>query len=400
MIPYSYKAKSMAGQTVKGTLTATSASEVAELLRQKKLLAISIQEVKKSPLTAAVGIFKKVSFSDITMFTRQISTMIAAGLPLTDALRILKTQSSPAMAGVISKIVNDVEGGSSLGDSLSKHKKVFSEVYVALVRAGESAGVLDTMMTRLAGNLEKQNEFKSKVKGAMIYPIIVVIAMIIVGIIMMVFVIPKLLEMYKNFNAELPLPTKILMSFSSILVSYWYIFLGVVGGALFLFYGWVKTAAGRQKFEEIIFKTPIIGKLQKFVILTEFTRTIGLLISAGISIVDGLKITAAAVGNSIYKNALLFASSQVEKGLPLAVPISQNPYFPPILAQMISVGEETGKVDEVLLKLSAYFESESEQGVSALTAAIEPLIMIVLGIGVGFLVIAIIMPIYNLTGSM
>ena len=400
MISFSYKAKSMAGQSLHGVLTAANVSQAAELLRQKKLVVISLKEVKKSPLQSLAKIFKKVSFSDITMFTRQISTMIAAGLPLTDALRILKGQSSPAMAEVINKIVADVEGGSSLGDSLSKHKKVFSEVYVALVRAGESAGVLDTMMVRLANNLEKQKEFQGKVKGAMIYPVIVVIAMIIVGIIMMVFVIPKLLEMYKNFNAELPLPTKILMSVSSGIVSYWYIFLAVVGGAAFLFYGWVKTAAGREKFEEIMFKFPVVGKLQKYMILTEFTRTIGLLISAGISIIDGLKITAAAVGNSIYKNALLFAATQVEKGLPLAVPIAQNPYFPPILGQMISVGEETGKVDEVLIKLSAYFESESEQGVSALTAAIEPLIMIVLGIGVGFLVIAIILPIYNLTGSM
>lgn len=283
--------------------------------------------------------------------------------------------------------------------ALEKQRGVFSPVYISLVKAGESAGVLDNILTRLAVNLEKNKAFSNKVKGAMIYPAIVVGAMIVVGFIMMIFVIPKLMQMYQTFNAELPLPTKILISSSTGMKNNAILVFGILAVVVTGFSMWVKTADGRRRLELFIFKVPIIGKLQKQVIMTEFTRTIGLLVGAGISIIDALKISADSVGNSVYQKALLFAASSVEKGLPLAVPIAQNPYFPPILAQMISVGEETGKVDEVLAKLSLYFEAESEQGVAALTAAIEPLIMIVLGIGVGFLVIAVILPIYNLTSA-
>lgn len=396
---FSYKAKTMSGQRMSGEVQATTIQQAAELLRAKKYVIITLFPAHPSPLKLLSHLVKRVTVEDVTTFTRQMSTMIAAGLPLTDALRILKAQSGTTIGDVISKILEDVEGGSSLGDALAKHPKVFSDVYVALVRAGESAGVLENILNRLAGTLEKNREFKGKVQGALIYPAIVVAAMFLVGMIMMIFVIPKLTDMYKNFNVELPLPTRILMSASSLVASYWYVVFGGLGLGGFMLSQWLKTPMGKRKFESLIFKTPVIGRLTKFVILTEFTRTLGLLVGAGISIIEGLKITARAVGNSIYEEALLAAAMQVEKGLPLAVPIAQNPNFPPILSQMISVGEETGKVDEVLTKLSAYFERESEQGVGALTAAVEPLIMILLGIGVGFLVIAIILPIYNLTSA-
>lgn len=399
MTLFSYKAKTMSGQRLTGEVQASTIGQAADLLRAKKYIIIAISPSRSSPLKFLSRFFKRVTSDDVSTFTRQLSTMVAAGLPLTDALRILRTQSSAAMADIIASLLEDVEGGSNMADALSKHPKVFSDVYIALVRAGESAGVLDTILDRLAGTLEKNREFGGKVKGALVYPILVIIAMFVVGLVMMIFVIPKLTEMYKNFNVELPLPTKILMSVSGVISSYWYLVIGGVVLSAFLFSQWLKTSSGRAKFEEIVFKTPVIGRLSKFVILTEFTRTLGLLVSAGISIIDGLKITAAAVGNTLYRDALLGAAVQIEKGLPLAVPIAQNPNFPPILSQMISVGEETGKVDEVLTKLSAYFERESEQGVSTLTAAVEPLIMILLGVGVGFLVIAIILPIYNLTSA-
>lgn len=396
---FTYKAKDIGGHTLKGDVEAVSISVAAEMLRKKKLVIISLKPGKVSAIKQLSTVFNRVKMEDVVMFTRQLSAMIAAGLPLTDALRILQNQSSPGMSEVIGGILADVEGGSTLGDALEKRKKVFSHVYISLVRAGESAGVLDDILNRLANNLEKQKEFKGKVSGALIYPVIVVIGMMIVAFIMMVFVIPKLTAMYDNFGAELPIMTKILISVSKIMASFWYLIIAAVIGVIALFKGWLKTVAGREKFETIVFRLPIIGKLNKYVILTEFTRTLGLLVGAGIAILDGLKITAEAVGNSIYRKGLLDAAEQVEKGMPLAVPISQNPYFPPILGQMINVGEETGKLDEILLKISHYFETESEQGVAGLTAAVEPLIMIVLGIGVGILVIAIIMPIYNLTSS-
>lgn len=400
MTPYLYKAKTVSGETVTGEVQAPSDDLAIDILRRRKLFVVSIRAVRPSAFKAVSRALRRVSLTDVVVFTRQMSTMISAGLPLTDALRIIKSQANQAMAAAISEVLEDVEGGSSLGDALEKHQREFSEVYVALVRAGESAGVLDTILLRLAVNLERQKEFINKVKGAMIYPTIVLTAMVVVATIMMVYVIPQMTALYKNFNAELPTATKLLIAISNAIINYWYLILGGGGGAVFLFSAWMRTESGRRRFERFTFSIPIVGKLRKYVILTEFTRTMSLLVSAGISIVDGLKITAAAVGNSIYRDGLHSAASQVEKGLPLAVPIAQNPHFPPILSEMIGVGEETGKVDEVLMKLSEYFQSESEQGIAALTAAVEPLIMVILGIGVGFLVIAIILPIYSLTSSL
>ena len=396
---FSYRAKNLEGQSVKGEVEARDADTAASLLRRQKLIIVSIKPVQKSPLVSILAFARRVRLDDTVLFTRQLSTMVAAGLPITDALRILELQARPAMAQVVSQILTDVEGGGSLSQSLEKRPKVFSKTYVSLVRAGESAGILDNILNRLADTMEKQKEFTGKVKSAMIYPMIVVIAMVAVSVIMMIFVIPQMTVMYQNFNAELPALTKGLMSVSAFFVNYWLLILGVIIGAFLFFKTWVKTTSGNLKFDKFLFRFPIIGKLRKFVILTEFSRTMGLLVSAGISIIDGLKITAEAVGSPIYREGLLGAARQVEKGLPLAVPLAQNPDFPPILSQMVSVGEETGKVDEVLTKISRYFESESEQGVATLTAAIEPLIMIVLGIGVGVLVIAVVLPIYNLTGS-
>ena len=397
---FSYRAKNLEGQSVKGEVEARDADTAASLLRRQKLIIVSIKPVQKSPLVSILAFARRVRLDDTVLFTRQLSTMVAAGLPITDALRILELQARPAMAQVVSQILTDVEGGGSLSQSLEKRPKVFSKTYVSLVRAGESAGILDNILNRLADTMEKQKEFTGKVKSAMIYPMIVVIAMVAVSVIMMIFVIPQMTVMYQNFKAELPDLTKGLMSVSAFFVNYWLLILGVIIGAFLFFKTWVKTTSGNLKFDQFLFRFPIIGKLRKFVILTEFSRTMGLLVSAGISIIDGLKITAEAVGSPIYREGLLGAARQVEKGLPLAVPLAQNPDFPPILSQMVSVGEETGKVDEVLTKISRYFETESEQGVATLTAAIEPLIMIVLGIGVGVLVIAVVLPIYNLTGSL
>jgi len=396
---FSYRAKNLAGQSVKGQVEARDAAAAASLLRRQKLIIVSIQPVRKSPLVSILAVLRRVRLDDVVLFTRQLSTMAAAGLPITDALRILELQARPAMSAVVSQVLTDVEGGGSLSQSLEKHPKVFTKTYIALVRAGESAGILDNILNRLADTMEKQKEFIGKVKSAMIYPIIVIIAMVIVSAIMMIFVIPKMTVMYENFNAELPALTKGLMAVSAFFVNYWLLVLGIIIGTFLFFKTWTKTSSGAVKFDKILFRLPIIGKLRKFVILTEFSRTMGLLVGAGISIIDGLKITAAAAPSPIYRAGLLDAAKQVEKGLPLAVPLAQNPDFPPILSQMISVGEETGKVDEVLTKVSRYFETESQQGVATLTAAIEPLIMIVLGIGVGLLVIAVILPIYNLTSS-
>lgn len=400
MRKFVYKAKDQKGKTVSGIVEAGEEKQARSILRDRGLICFSLNLVRQDIIKEVFQrIFRRITLSDIATFTRQLSTMITAGLTINDALTILRGQSSSALALVVDDVLRAVEGGSSLADALSKHPKVFGRVYVALVRAGETAGVLDEVLARLAENLEKQREFQGKVKGAMIYPVIIIIGMVLVAGIMMVFVIPKLLSLYEEFQAKLPTPTKILISISNFMVKFWWMMLvGAIAG-FYALRAFGKTPFGRRKIDTLVLSLPILGNLQKQIIMTEMTRTLGLLVAAGISIIDALNIVAEGVGNSIFEEELKEAAKQVEKGLPLTGALSAYEEFPPIVPQMISVGEETGKLDEVLTKLSRYFESESEQMVKGLTTAIEPLIMIVLGLGVGFLIIAVILPIYNLTSQ-
>ncbi len=398
MRKFTYKAKDKGGKTVSGMVEAADEKQARLTLRERGLVPFSLSPARQDIFKDLTNkVLRRITLSDLATFTRQLSTMITAGLTVNDALTILKNQSSPALAVVVEDVLRAVEGGSSLADALSRHPKVFNRVYVSLVKAGEAAGVLDEILARLAENLEKQREFQGKVKGAMIYPVIIVVGMIAVGGIMMIFVIPKLLSLYQEFQAELPTPTKILIGISSFMVKFWWMMLVGAMAGLYVLRGFGKTPMGRKKIDGLFLSLPIFGNLQKQIIMTEMTRTLGLLVAAGISIIDALNIVSEGVGNSIIEQELKEAAKQVEKGLPLAATLSVYEEFPPIVSQMISVGEETGKVDEVLTKLSRYFESESEQMVKGLTTAIEPLIMIVLGLGVGFLIIAVILPIYNLT---
>lgn len=395
-----YKAKDKTGKLVTGEVEASTIEVAAKLVHGRGLVVIGLTPVRESLFGIIKKLRERITVGDVTTFTRQLATMINAGLPITDALVILRTQTSGAMQKVVAQILSDVEGGESLSTSLSRHPKVFSPTYIALIKSGELGGVIDEVLARLADNMEKQQEFRGKVSGALIYPAIIVVGMFVVAIVMMVFVIPKLMSLYVEFNAKLPMATKILITISNAFVKFWPIFLvvGVVGFYAFLAYR--RTPKGRRKTDELIFKLPIIGELQKQIVLTELTRTLSLMVGSGVSILDALNISAGVVGNVVLSDALKDAAKQVEKGFPIAYSFSKHPEaFPFILSQMIAVGEETGKMQEVLQKVSHVFEIESDQKVKALTSAIEPLVMIILGLGVGFLVIAIILPIYNLTSQ-
>ena len=397
---YYYKAKDGLGKTITGEVEAQSESEAAKLVRKKNLIPFNIRAASDSPLLFLKSLKEKISISEVATFTRQLSTMINAGLPITDSLMILRSQTKGSMQKAIAQILVDVEGGSSLSLAFSKHPKVFSPTYIALLKSGEAGGVMDQVLLRLADNLEKEQEFSGKVKGALIYPAVIVVGMFVVGLVMMIFVIPRLTSLYSEFNASLPVPTKILIGISNFLVKFWPLFLILIGAFLYFFQSFQKTKAGKRKIDELVFKIPVLGPLQRQVMLTELTRTLSLMVGSGVSILDGMNITAGVVGNSIISEALLDAATQVEKGFPVAFAFARHPdAFPYILTQMIAVGEETGKMEEVLIKVSHIFEVESDQKVKALTSAIEPLVMVLLGIGVGFLVIAVILPIYNLTSQ-
>jgi type IV pilus assembly protein PilC len=400
MPTFLYKAKDSQGKDVKGTVEAQDRKQALTILKEKRYYPHSLQEQTESFLVALYKrLFKGISLAQTSTFTRQLSTMINAGLPLTEALTILKSQEESQLTIAVSAILRDVEGGSNLADALEKHPKIFSPVYVALVRAGESAGVLDNILARLADNLESQREFQAKIKGALLYPIIIIIGMGLVILMMMIFVIPKLTSLYTEFNAQLPQATLILISLSKFMVSFWWLLIFLFIGLAYLYKAINANKEGKRKLDEIKFRIPIFGQLQIQVALAELTRTLGLLVGAGISIVEALDISSKTADNVLIEEGVLDARQQVEKGFPLSTTLAENHFFPQILSQMLSVGEETGKVDEVLLKVSRYFQSESEESLKGLTTAIEPLIMILLGVGVGFLVIAIIMPIYNLTSQ-
>lgn len=399
MKKFNYKAKDKKGKTAIGIVEAGDEKQAARILQEKGFLVISISPFKKS-LVAQVGpLIGRISTTDLVNFTRQLSTMVTAGLQLTVSLDILEAQAKPAMAKIVTEIRREVESGGTLAGAMEKHSQAFDQVYIALVRAGEAAGSLDKVLSRLADNLERKREFQRKIKGAMVYPAIVIAAMLVVATIMILFVIPRMMTIYEEFQADLPMTTKILLAISSFATQYWYLFLVFLVGGSFLLRILSRTPQFKTQVDALTFRLPIIGKLKTQVMLTEFSRTLSLLVGAGVLIIDALKIVVNSFSSPLYQRAVEKAIEKVEKGSALASALAQEAIFPPILPQMIAVGEETGKIDDVLKKVSVYFEQEAEMRVKGLTTAIEPLIMIVLGVGVGFLVIAVIMPIYNLTAQ-
>ena len=396
---FKYIAKNKFGENIKGKVEARVINQAASLLSSRGLLVIKLEPITQDSFATIRAMMGGVKFDDVVNFTRQLATMITAGLPLAGALNILVRDGKVEVTKMMAVILQDVEGGHSFADALTKHKKIFSRLYIQLVKAGETGGVLDTVLERLADNMEKEKEFKAKTKGALIYPVIVIIAMFAVGIIMMIFVIPKLTEMYRDFGSELPFITRALIGVSDAMVDYWYILAALIGGAIFAFKSFKKTKDGKYKLDELALKIPVFGELKKKVILTDFARTLALLLGSGISLLESIAIVTESVENVVYRTALKEVNKQVEKGSSFSESLSHYDMFPAILHQMMSVGEETGKLDEVLAKLSTYFEQESEHAIKNMTTAIEPMIMVVLGLGVGAMVIAIIMPIYNLTSQ-
>ncbi|MGI5840776.1 MAG: type II secretion system F family protein [Patescibacteria group bacterium] len=403
MTKYAFKAKDWNGKTIKGELELSNKKEVVDSIKSSGLVPLIVVEKRNGTFEELnKKVLGRANLKKISTFTRQMSTMMTAGLPLTDALSMLKnqTEESSQLYEIIDEALNTVRGGHSLGSALEKYQDVFGEAYVASVNAGEEGGVLEEVLSKLAQGLENENEFQGKVKGAMIYPAIVIVGMIGVAILMMVVVIPKLMTMYEDFGtAELPTATKVLMSVSNTMAKFWFLIpIGIFG-----LYTVLRTAYEnkemRLKLDTYKFRIPILGDLIKKTIMANTTRTLSMLLSAGISLVEALRIVSKVAGNEQYLGAYLRISERVQKGFGIANSFEETGVFPPIVNQMVETGEATGKLDEVLMKVSDYFSTEAEQSVKSLTAAMEPMIMIVLGIGVAFLVVAVIMPIYNLTSS-
>lgn len=395
-----YKAVSKEGKIVQGIIDANGQPDAAMYLRSKDLVPIKISQVKSNLITDLIPVFNKVGANELIMFTRQLSSMLTSGLTLLKSLQIYREQTkNEKMAEVVSGIISDVEEGKTFSTALSNYPNVFSSIYVSIVKAGESSGLLDKVLERLADNLEKQAKLKSTIKGALTYPVIVITLMIAVIFLMMIFVIPQLTVLYQNMDIELPMTTQIVVGLSNFTIKFWPL---MIGGAFLSMYGinrWKKTENGKLIIDDLLLKLPVFGKLIKETILTEFSRTFGVLIGTGALVVEALQQTADTTGNIHYRNAILSVSQQVEKGVAISDSLASNPLFPAMLVQLVKVGEQTGKVDENLEKASEYYEREVNQTVKTLTTAMEPFIMIVLGVGVAFLILSVITPIYSLMSS-
>ena len=387
-------------KTVENRIEAASSAAVVDYLQKNGYFPVWVKEVKEETSSFLSSFTDKVGFNDVVDFTRQVAIMLNAGLTLIDALEILKKQiTKVSLRKLINDIDTDIRAGESFSSALKKYPGNFSNLYIALVRSGEASGKLGEILIRLADNLEKEREFKSKLKGALVYPVIVMVGMVIVMFVMVTFVVPKLLNLYKDFNITLPWTTLLLISISNFSVRFWpLIILGTVAGWYFL-NKYLKTKVGKEYFDRLALRLPVFGSIIKISSLVDATRTLSILINAGVSILDALSIIVDTTGNVVYKNAFANVSSNVEKGQSLGMSLEQEGIFPPILVQMSQVGEQTGNLDDTLMRLSKYFEMESEIAIKSMTTLIEPVILLVLGFGVGFLVLSVITPIYNLTSS-
>ena len=396
-----YKAVSRDGKNLKGIIEAKDIADAVVMLRSRGFLPTKITPQKPNEIIAMLPFLGKIHPSDVVFFTRQLASMLTSGLTLVQSLRILREQiQNLVFAEVVGNIISDIEEGKTFSEAIAKHPQAFSPIYISIVKASEVSGLMDIMLVRLADNLEKQQKLESTIRGALMYPAIVIAGMVVVVIIMMIFVIPTLNVLYENLNIPLPLPTQIIVGLSNFIINFWFIILGMIVLSIFLFRRWKKTESGELLFDDIVLKLPIFGKLIREMVLTEFTRTLGLLVGSGTLVVDAINQTADTSANLLYRNAIIGVAKRVEKGMSIGDAIASYNLFPPILVQMVRIGEETGKLDDSLIRVSEYFEREVDQTVKTLTTAMEPIIMIILGIGVAFLIISIITPIYTITTSL
>ncbi len=395
---FEYKGKTLAGTTVSGELKAKDRNELEKLLSSNKILVSSVIK-KPSSIKLSFGM-KRVKKVQISRFTRQFATMIGAGLPMVQCLEILAQQSESAeLRKVIGQVKESVQAGTTLAEALSKHKKIFDDLYVNMVDAGEIGGALDTILIRLAAYREKADALVRKVKGALIYPSVIFIVAIGVTAAMLTFIVPVFAKLFSGLGAELPGPTKFVLGLSHFLRS------NFITGLIFLvllaigFKFYSRTDKGRLLIDKILLKLPLIGELLRKSAISRFTRTLGTLISSGVSILEALDITAKTAGNKVIQNAIKKSVISIAEGETITQPLKETGVFPPMVTQMISVGEKTGGLDDMLNKIADFYEEEVDAAVSAITSIIEPVVIIFMGVIVGGILISMYLPMFDIIGK-
>jgi type IV pilus assembly protein PilC len=397
---YIWEGKAAKGTIQKGETNAPSEKILRQLLKAQK---INVSKVKQKPK----DIFENVAFmqpgvktKDLIVFTRQFSTMIDAGLPLIQGLDILANQEeNRTFKKVLMQVKLDVEGGSSLAEALKKHPKVFDNLYVNLVAAGEMGGILDTILQRLAAYIEKNARLVSKVKGALIYPVTIMAIAVVVILIMLVFVIPVFAEMFTDFGGELPGLTQAVVNISDFLRNNWIVLTVIFAGLFYGFKKWKSTDRGEYLFDKYLLKAVVIGDLLRKVAVAKFTRTLGTLITSGVPILDGMDVVAKTAGNRVVEEAINNTKQSISEGKTIAAPLEESGVFPPMVCQMVAVGESAGSLDSMLEKIADFYEEEVDTAVDAITALIEPVMMVFLGGTVGTMLIAMYLPIFKIAGA-
>ncbi|HOD32730.1 MAG TPA: type II secretion system F family protein [Holophaga sp.] len=393
MPAFVWKGKNRLGEVQEGVIVSEGKDQAVATLKRNGIQVLSVQAQRTSG-TKSLG---KVKAKDLAIFTRQFSVMIDAGLPLVQCLEILGAQQQDkGFQKILNAVRGDVEQGATLQAALSKHPKAFNDLYVNMVGAGEAGGILDVILQRLSGYIEKAVKLTAKVKGAMTYPIAVISIAIAVVAIIMVKVIPVFSQMYEGLGASLPFATQVCIKISDVLINWWYIVLGFVVLIVVGLKQYYKTINGRLQIDSMMLKIPIIGDLLRKVAVARFCRTLGTLTSSGVPILEGMDITARTSGNMVIQNAIMKSKDAVEQGRNIATPLAETKVFPPMVVQMVGVGEATGALDAMLAKVADFYEDEVDNAVAALTSLMEPLIIAVLGGIIGFIVVAMYMPIFNL----
>jgi type IV pilus assembly protein PilC len=394
MAAFSYSAINSLGVESTGEILASDAGSARDQLRQRGLRPIALIEVG----AAGEKRRKKVKQRSLQIFSRQFATMIDAGLNVVGALVILEQQTDDhALAEVIREVRSDVEGGMLLSQAMARHPKVFDRLYIAMVEAGEAAGILDKVLDRVALQIEKEMKIKRRVKGAMIYPTLVLCFAFLVLAGMLLFLVPIFEDIFADLEGELPMLTKVVVAGSNLLKGYWFIIFPGIGGGVFVFRRWKKTPAGRQVWDRFKLRAPGgIGKVVLKVTMARFSRTLATLVAAGVDIIKALEISGTTAGNWVVESALADVRAKVHQGVPIAQPLIENPVFPPLVSQMVKVGEETGELEKMLDKIADFYEDEVDASIQALTSIVEPLMMIGVGVVVGIIIISMYMPMFKL----
>jgi type IV pilus assembly protein PilC len=396
---WKWEAKTRQGEVRAGEMEAADDAAVKARLSQ---MGLEPTRVKRKPrdLNITIPGFGGVTTKDILIFTRQFSVMIDAGLPLVQGLEIIATQAdNREFRRVLMDVKLRVESGSTFADALAQHPKVFDELFVQLVRAGEIGGILDTILQRLGAYIEKNEKLKRRVKGAMVYPSIVLTVAVGVTVILLMYVTPTFEKMFKDFGGAMPAATQFLIDLSHFMTTYWYLIFGIPVGVVLAWRAWVSSDKGRAHWDAFVLKVPVIGPLVRKIAVARFTRTLGTMISSGVPILDALEIVAKSAGNKVVERAVLTVRARIAEGKNIAGPLAETKVFPPMVVQMIGVGEATGAMDTMLAKIADFYDDEVDVAVAALTSMIEPLMMVFLGGVVGGFLIAMYLPIFNIAGN-